>query len=127
MNDMLTTALEVGTGKRAQLDGWPIAGKTGTSQKSRDAVFVGYTARMVTGVWLGNDDDSSTRLSGGNVPVEIWSQFMTKAHQGMAIAELPNAIAAPPADVALQPMEPADQAPRHRTIVDLLGEIFAGN
>ncbi|MHB1111027.1 MAG: transglycosylase domain-containing protein, partial [Devosia sp.] len=54
MNDMLTTALEIGTGKKAQLDGWPIAGKTGTSQKARDAMFIGYSARMVTGIWLGN-------------------------------------------------------------------------
>ena len=90
MNDMLQTALEIGTGKRADLSGWPIAGKTGTSQKARDALFVGYTARMVTGVWLGNDDDTGTSLSGGNVPVEIWSQFMQKAHEGLPVAELPG-------------------------------------
>ena len=91
MNDMLHAAVEIGTGKRAQLNGWPMAGKTGTSQKARDALFVGYTSRMVTGVWLGNDDDKGTTLSGGNVPVEIWSQFMTKAHEGMAVADLPGA------------------------------------
>jgi penicillin-binding protein 1A len=125
MNDMLTTALEIGTGKKAQLDGWPIAGKTGTSQKARDAVFVGYTARMVTGVWLGNDDDTSTKLSGGNVPVEIWSEFMTKAHAGMTVAELPGAFTTPATDVALQPME-QPETPR-RTLVDLLGDIFGGN
>ena len=90
MNDMLQTALEIGTGKRADLAGWPIAGKTGTSQKARDALFVGYTSRMVTGVWLGNDDDTGTSLSGGNVPVEIWSQFMQKAHEGIPVAELPG-------------------------------------
>ncbi|MDP1731234.1 MAG: PBP1A family penicillin-binding protein, partial [Devosia sp.] len=123
MNDMLTTALEVGTGKKAQLDGWPIAGKTGTSQKARDAVFVGYTARMVTGVWLGNDDDTSTKLSGGNVPVEIWSEFMARAHAGMAVAELPGAHARSEAtDVSLIPME-QPQRPK-RTLVDLLGDIF---
>jgi len=125
MNDMLTTALEIGTGKKAQLDGWPIAGKTGTSQKARDAVFVGYSARMVTGVWLGNDDDTSTKLSGGNVPVEIWSEFMTRAHSGMTVAELPGAFASPVTDVALEPME-QPETPR-RTLVDLLGDIFSGN
>ena len=124
MNDMLTTAVEVGTGRRADLDGWPFAGKTGTSQKSRDAVFVGYTARMVTGVWLGNDDDSPTRLSGGNVPVEVWSQFMSRAHQGVPVVDLPGAYASPqPLQVVEQ--QPAQQPVRQqRTLVDLLGEIF---
>ena len=129
MNDMLTTAVEVGTGKRASLDGWPMAGKTGTSQKARDALFVGYTARMVTGVWLGNDDDSATSLSGGNVPVEIWSQFMSKAHEGMSVAELPGAFTPPaPLEPGLQPMEQPQQQPRqqHRTLTDLLGDIFGG-
>jgi penicillin-binding protein 1A len=90
MNDMLTTAVEVGTGKGANLDGWPIAGKTGTTNDSKDALFVGYTARMVTGVWLGNDDATKTSLSGGNVPAAIWSQFMTKAHAGKEIAQIPG-------------------------------------
>jgi penicillin-binding protein 1A len=126
MNDMLQTALEIGTGKKAQLDGWPIAGKTGTSQHARDALFIGYTARMVTGVWLGNDDDTATTLSGGNVPVAIWSEFMTKAHQGLTVSELPGAYTRLEAqDPSLQPME---QPPRTtRTIVDLLGDLFGGN
>ncbi|MGV3650383.1 MAG: transglycosylase domain-containing protein [Devosia sp.] len=128
MNDMLHTAVEIGTGKRAQLDGWPMAGKTGTSQKARDAVFVGYTARMVTGVWLGNDDDTATKLAGGSVPVEIWSQFMSKAHEGYAVAELPGMYGAQTqyAQPDLQPMEQAPPQRSTRTIVDLLGEIFGG-
>jgi penicillin-binding protein 1A len=128
MNDMLHAAVEIGTGKRAQLNGWPMAGKTGTSQKARDALFVGYTARMVAGVWLGNDDDKGTKLSGGSVPVEIWSQFMAKAHEGIPVAELPGAYSNPELqDPNLQPMEqPAAERPR-RTLVDLLGDIFGGN
>jgi penicillin-binding protein 1A len=127
MNDMLHAAVEIGTGKRAQLNGWPMAGKTGTSQKARDALFVGYTARMVAGVWLGNDDDVGTKLSGGNVPVEIWSQFMAKAHEGIPVAELPGAFSTPgPLDTQLQPMEqPATERPR-KTLVDLLDDIFGG-
>jgi penicillin-binding protein 1A len=90
MNDMLETAVEVGTGKGANLTGWTFGGKTGTSQEAKDALFVGYTSHMVTGVWLGNDNATKTTLSGGNVPVAIWSQFMTKAHEGLQIAPIPG-------------------------------------
>ena len=90
MNDMLETAVEVGTGKGANLGGWEFGGKTGTSQNARDALFVGYTSAMVTGVWLGNDNDTKTTLSGGNVPAAIWSEFMTKAHKGKTIAKIPG-------------------------------------
>ena len=126
MNDMLQTAVEIGTGKRAQLNGWPFGGKTGTSQKARDALFVGYTSRMVTGVWLGNDDDTGTSLAGGNIPVEIWSQFMAKAHEGYSAADLPGAFPRPAEgfDPALQPMEQPERP--KRTLVDLLGDIFGG-
>jgi penicillin-binding protein 1A len=90
MNDMLKTAVEVGTGKGANLGGWEFAGKTGTTQDAKDALFVGYTAAMVTGVWLGNDDSTKTTLSGGNVPAAIWSEFMTKSHEGKQVASLPG-------------------------------------
>jgi len=90
MNDMLKTAVEVGTGRGANLGGWDFAGKTGTSQNARDALFVGYTSAMVTGVWLGNDNDTKTTLSGGNVPANIWSEFMSKAHAGRSPAGIPG-------------------------------------
>jgi penicillin-binding protein 1A len=90
MNDMLKTAVEVGTGRGANLGGWDFGGKTGTSQNARDALFVGYTSSMVTGVWLGNDNDTETSLSGGNVPATIWSEFMTKAHEGRSPAPIPG-------------------------------------
>jgi penicillin-binding protein 1A len=92
MDDMLTTALEIGTGKGAHLPGWQIGGKTGTSQKAKDALFVGFSSKMVTGVWLGNDDNASTTLSGGNVPAQIWTEFMQKAHEGLTPADLPHGV-----------------------------------
>ncbi|MFG1294340.1 transglycosylase domain-containing protein [Xanthobacter variabilis] len=91
MNQMLTQTLVIGTARRADLPGWEAAGKTGTSQDYRDAWFVGYTAKFVTAVWLGNDDSSPTKkASGANLPVEIWSRYMKVAHQGIPVAELPG-------------------------------------
>jgi penicillin-binding protein 1A len=106
MNDMLSTALDIGTGKHAHLSGWQIAGKTGTSQKARDALFVGYTSRMVTGVWLGNDDDQGTTLAGGTVPTQIWSDFMAKAHEGLPPSNLPDATSAAVPASELQATDP---------------------
>ncbi|HTM77482.1 MAG TPA: hypothetical protein VL133_07630, partial [Devosia sp.] len=78
------------TGKGSNLNGWEYGGKTGTSQEAKDALFVGYTSHMVTGVWLGNDNATKTTLSGGNVPAAIWSQFMTKAHEGLEVKPIPG-------------------------------------
>ena len=92
MNAMMQETLTIGTARKAALPGWPAAGKTGTSQDFRDAWFIGYTANLVTAVWLGNDDGSPTRkITGGGMPVEIWSRVMRDAHQGVAVAALPGA------------------------------------
>jgi penicillin-binding protein 1A len=91
MNTMMRETLISGTAHKAEIPGWTAAGKTGTSQDFRDAWFIGYTANLVTGVWLGNDDNSPTRkATGGGLPVEVWSRFMKAAHQGVPVASLPN-------------------------------------
>jgi len=91
MNTMMQQTLLSGTARTASLPGWQAAGKTGTSQDYRDAWFIGYTSHLVTGVWLGNDDNSPTkRAVGGGLPVEIWSRFMKVAHAGIAPAPLPG-------------------------------------
>ncbi|GBD49173.1 transglycosylase domain-containing protein [Methylopila sp. Yamaguchi] len=91
MNAMLTETIRSGTARGASFRAWPAAGKTGTSQDFRDAWFVGYTSHLVTAVWLGNDDNSVTKkASGGGLPVEIWSRFMARAHDGVAVAALPG-------------------------------------
>jgi penicillin-binding protein 1A len=91
MNTMMQETLLSGTARKAEIPGWMAAGKTGTSQDFRDAWFIGYTANLVTGVWLGNDDNSPTRkATGGGLPVEVWSRFMKAAHQGVAAAPLPG-------------------------------------
>ena len=107
MNHMLAETLTIGTARKAELPGWQAAGKTGTSQDFRDAWFVGYTTHLVAGVWLGNDDSSPTRkMTGGGLPVEVWSRFMKAAHKGVPPAELPgvgNRFPAPPAEMPPDP------------------------
>ena len=99
MNEMMEQTLLIGTARKASLPGWQAAGKTGTSQDFRDAWFIGYTAHLVTGVWLGNDDGTPTKkITGGSLPVEIWSRFMRDAHQGVPVAALPG----PPAGGVFQ-------------------------
>jgi penicillin-binding protein 1A len=91
MNTMMQETLISGTARKAEIPGWTAAGKTGTSQDFRDAWFIGYTANLVTGVWLGNDDNSPTKkATGGGLPVEVWTRFMRAAHQGVPVAALPN-------------------------------------
>jgi penicillin-binding protein 1A len=93
MNTMMRETLLTGTARKASLPGWQAAGKTGTSQEFRDAWFIGYTSHLVAGVWLGNDDNSPTKkVSGGNLPVEIWSRFMRAAHNGAPPQPLPGGI-----------------------------------
>jgi penicillin-binding protein 1A len=82
----------IGTARTASLPGGAAAGKTGTSQDFRDAWFVGFTPHLVTGVWLGNDDGAPTkRVTGGSLPVDIWSRVMRAGHQGVPVASLPTA------------------------------------
>lgn len=91
MNAMMQETLLTGTARKAELKGWQAAGKTGTSQDYRDAWFVGYTSNLVTGVWLGNDDNSPTKkTSGGNLPVDIWSRFMREALKDAVPQPLPS-------------------------------------
>jgi penicillin-binding protein 1A len=100
MNAMMRETVASGTARRADLPGWPVAGKTGTSQDFRDAWFIGFTSQLVTGVWLGNDDNTPTkRITGGGLPVEIWSQFMKAAHRGKQPSDL-----AGDAVAAIQPL-----------------------
>lgn len=80
---MLEGVIETGSGRRAQLDR-PAAAKTGTTQDNRDAVFVGFTADLVTAVWTGNDDFSPMPgVTGGGLPATIWRSYNLAAHAGL--------------------------------------------
>ncbi|MBN7775520.1 penicillin-binding protein [Nitratireductor aquimarinus] len=113
MNSMMQGVVENGSARAAAI-GRPAAGKTGTTQQSRDAWFVGYTADLVTGVWFGNDTSKSTRATGSSLPVPAWKAFMEEAEKGRPVKRLPGSWS-PGASfgggVAAQPQErPVPQA-----------------
>ncbi len=106
MNAMMTGTIEAGTARKAAF-AWPAAGKTGTSQNSRDAWFIGYTANLTTGVWFGNDDGSPMkRVTGGGLPAEAWHEFMAAAHEGVPKVRRPGGWA-PSERQASPPSRPA--------------------
>jgi penicillin-binding protein 1A len=95
--DLLRTVVTDGTGRRANL-AINAYGKTGTSQDSRDALFVGFAGDLVVGVWVGNDDNTPLKgINGGTVPAQIWRDFMIGAVPGAR----PAAPVARPVDAPL--------------------------
>ncbi len=112
MNDILNAALVYGTGKRAGFPLHPAAGKTGTSQDFRDAWFIGYTAHLVGGVWLGNDNGRAmNKVMGGTLPARIWHEVMLIAHEGRIPLPLPGTATPPPPKpkAAEAPMAPRER------------------
>ncbi len=91
MNDMMRAVVSRGTAKKAQFGDFEVGGKTGTSQDYRDAWFVGFTSYLVTGVWLGNDDNSPTkRVTGGSLPTAVFKDVMQEAHAAVPPLPLPG-------------------------------------
>lgn len=91
MTAMLKRVIISGTGKRADI-GKPMGGKTGTTNESKDAWFIGFTPDIVTGVFAGNDDNSSIGLTGGSLPAKIWHDMMIVATKkyGKSEFDYPN-------------------------------------
>ena len=92
MTFMLKKVITSGTGRGASI-GRDAAGKTGTTDDYRDAWFVGYTPNLVTGVWVGNDDNSKMPgITGGSAPARIWREYMQTATNNFpnAVFDYPN-------------------------------------
>lgn len=94
--DLLRAVVHRGTGRAAQSLNRPAAGKTGTSTEHRDAWFIGFTADLVCGVWVGRDDFTpiGAKATGGSAALPVWVEFMEAAH-----ARIPPHAFTPPEDV----------------------------
>ncbi|QFS84324.1 Penicillin-binding protein 2D [Roseivivax sp. THAF40] len=125
---MMEKVVAEGTGTRAQLDGRPAAGKTGTSNEQRDAWFVGFTADYVAGVWMGYDDNTPlTGVTGGGLPAEIWREAMMRVHDGLPVRDLPMTVPErPQPQVQQQPQrqQPQPQPQRRQRQNDPVGDIL---
>jgi penicillin-binding protein 1A len=126
MTGLFVESVTTGTGRSARLAERPTAGKTGTTQDYRDAWFVGFTADLVCGVWIGNDDNSPMkRATGGGLPARIFHSFMEAAEAGLPVKPLAG-------DIAVAASEPASNtatkppAPTHKSddLESLINKLF---
>src|SRR5262249_4936329 len=115
--ELMQDVVRHGTGRAAALDGFA-AGKTGTSQKYRDAWFIGFNDTLITGVWVGNDDRAPMkRVTGGSLPAAIWKPFMEQAGPAATAASTPaSSQASETVGLAPGPSEASDQADAGRQV-----------
>ncbi|MGZ9808860.1 transglycosylase domain-containing protein [Pseudoroseicyclus sp. H15] len=105
---MMNQVVDAGTGTRARVDGWELAGKTGTTSAARDAWFVGFSADYVVGVWMGYDDNTPlTGVTGSGLPAEIWHEAMARILAPMTPSPLPMDSPIPPHSQSAQAVEGA--------------------
>ena len=89
---MMRGVIASGTGTRANVKGYDLAGKTGTTSDYRDAWFIGYTGGFVTAVWVGKDDNTPMKkVTGGGPPAGIWRDYMSQALPRLKTVPIPGA------------------------------------
>jgi penicillin-binding protein 1A len=132
MTQLMTEVTASGTGKAARLEDRPTAGKTGTTQDFHDAWFVGFTADLVCGVWVGNDNNAPmAKATGGTLPAHVFHAFMTDAEQGLPVRPLTGAALMASADQPAgqdrpTPVSAPDGKSRPDTFQKLLNGLFGG-
>jgi penicillin-binding protein 1A len=121
MTGLLVESVTSGTGRSARLAGRPTAGKTGTTQDYRDAWFVGFTADLVCGVWIGNDDNSPMKkATGGGLPARIFHTFMESAEAGLPVKPLAGDIAVAASAPTTNPPAPAHKSDALESLINKL-------
>lgn len=126
---MMEKVVSEGTGARAQLPGWEVAGKTGTTSAAKDAWFIGFTADYVVGVWMGYDDNTPlTGVTGGGLPAEIWKEAMSRISEGLTPKPLPSFTPkVQPKPQVATPLPPARQNNRENVLEQLLKGLLGVN
>ncbi len=105
ITDLLQTAVNIGTGRAAQI-GRPVAGKTGTTTSNKDGWFLGFSSGITTGVWMGRDDARPVGgLQGGTAPARAFAQYMTAAVANRPVEQFETQVTLPEWQ-----LEPDDQA-----------------
>ena len=96
-----------GTGTRAAVPGYDLAGKTGTTSDYKDAWFAGFTGGLTTVVWMGRDDAAPMRgVTGGTAPAQMWRSFMSVAVKRLPVQAIPAG--PPPLPAAIPAAAPTD-------------------
>jgi len=92
VTSLLESVVQNGTGRRAVALGRPLAGKTGTTNDSRDAWFIGFSPDLLAGVWVGFDSDRALgpRETGSRAALPIWMTFMGKSLEGRPVVDFPE-------------------------------------
>ena len=123
MNSMLRGVITGGTGTRAAISGYDLAGKTGTTSDYQDAWFCGFTGGLTTVVWVGKDDNTPMRgVTGGQAPAAIWRAFMVQALPRAHVGPIPAGPPAPPQaePVAASALTPVPSSPETDPVKTLL-------
>ncbi len=129
MTKVMVETVTTGTGKAARLQERPSAGKTGTTQDFHDAWFVGFTADLVCGVWMGNDNSAPMKkATGGGLPARIFHNFMESAEQNLPPRPLIGSIAVAEADAPDAPpgQTAAAEPKKPGSFEELLDSLFGG-